>query len=359
MTSTNEYEFYAFAPETWSSMLEAIRGSKESIDLEQYIFCIDKIGLEFIELLRQKNRDGVKVRILLDTVGSWGFYNSTVVNDLTKEGIQIRFFNPISPWRIHTFTSWIFRDHRKNLIIDKRIAFVGGLGIGSHMENWRDTTVRVTGLGALEIDNSFSEYWNITKNRSLRERIRKIKANIRTRYFVTSAPYFKKRFLYYTLIEAIRNAKSSIMITTPYFVPDIRLSRVLRLATKRNVRVTIILPKEIDVPIVQKASENIYSHMLKRGIKIYEYPENFHHGKVVIVDEDWATTGSLNMDNLSLRYNFEANIVSTEKNFVKPLVEQFGKDLQKSKEIVYSDWKNRPFTNKVREFLAGLVSEFL
>ncbi len=359
MNSLNHYEFYAFAPETWEAMLQAIREARESIDIEQYIFCIDNIGTEFLELLKEKKKEGVSVRLLLDTVGSWGFYNSSKVSELKEQGIEIRFFNPVSPWRIHNFTSWLFRDHRKALIFDKKIAFVGGLGVGDHMKDWRDTTAKVSGPAVLEISDSFLEYWNISKNTALRERIRSIRANLRKRFFITSAPYFKKRFLYYSLIEALRNAQKNILITTPYFIPDRRLSRVLKLAAKRRVDVVLMIPKTMDVPIVQAASEREYGQMLKRGIKIYEYGPEFHHGKIVIVDGNWATMGSLNLDNISFFYNFEANIVSAEKDFVAPLLAQFNKDLEKCKEITYSEWQRRPFIKKIKEFFAGFISDFL
>ncbi len=357
--SPNTYEFYTLLPPFWDGMKKALEEAKYTIDLEQYNFGVDKISTEFLEILKQKNKEGVKIRMLLDTVGSGQMYLSGIPEALRKEGIEIKFFNPISAWRIHNFTSWIFRNHQKVLVIDKIIGFTGGSGIGDHMINWRDTNAKVIGPLVDELLSSFEEMWKIGGEVSLSSRIKLFRKGLKRNLFITNAPYFRKRFLYYTLIDKLRLAKKSILLTTPYFIPDRRLTRVLKLAVRRGVEVKVIVPAVEDVPLVHPASYSMYMTLLKHGVRIFRYQNQFHHGKTAIVDEDWATMGSFNLDNLSFVYNFEVNIVSIEKEFVKSVSDQFIEDMKLCKEVLLKDWEKRPFIQKFKEFWASFVRGFL
>lgn len=353
-----KFQFYKYAPETWEAMLEALRTAHSSIEIEHYIFASDVLGDKFIKILKEKARSGVKVRLLIDAVGSAGFYNSEVPDEMRKAGIEIKFFNPISPWRIHTFTSWFFRDHSKIIIVDKKIAFTGGLGIRENMREWRDTNARIEGPAVEEMSQFFEEMWARGKN--LLIRLARLRYFQKTKvHFVTNAPYYKKRFLYHTLIAELRNARRSICLTTPYFIPDRRLARVLRLAAKRGVDVRIIIPEKSDVPTLTTATDSYLDKMLKSKVRVYKYTPTFLHAKTAIVDEDWATFGSLNLDNLSFVYNFEGNIISTKKACIDPLLAHFQEDLNQSREVKREEWAKRPFMDKLREFLIKPVRGFL
>lgn len=340
-------------------MLLSCRTARHSIDIEQYIFCPDTIGKEFLQVLKERAESGVKVRMLLDTVGSWALYKSAYPADLKKVGVEIRFFNPISPWRIHNFTSWVFRDHKKALIVDGETGFTGGSGIGDHMKSWRDTNVKVVGPAVREIADAFQEIWDGSVAQTLPQRIKRFKSNLPKRFFLTNSPFFKKRFLYYALIENLRYAKKSIKLANPYFIPDRRLMRVLRLAATRGVEVQILVPKTCDIPVILTASQSTFETLLEDGVKIFQYEKEFHHAKTAVVDEDWATVGSFNLDNMSFLYNFEANLVSTEKEFVGPLTEQFEADLLHAEEVTLEAWRKRPWNKKIREFFVFLIKGFL
>jgi len=346
-----EPQFYLSGHDAWEAMLADCAGATTCIDLEQYIFVDDDIGRKFIDVLRERSRAGVKVRIICDAVGSWYLYNSSEVLLMKKDGIEIRFVNPVSPWRINNFFSWFFRDHRKILVIDKKIGYTGSLGIRDDMHSWRETTVRVGGNIVTEMSVTFNEMWLRTADTDVISRINKARSYTRGFNFVTNSPYFRKRFLYTSVIDALRGAHKYIYITVPYFVPDPRLIRVLKLAVRRGVDVRIIVPGHSVEPFVGLAAQSFYEELLRYGVKIYIYKKVFLHAKTIAVDDEWATVGSFNLDSLSFFYNYEANIISTESSFVVAIKNHFEVDLADAHEVILSEWIKRPFWEKIREFL--------
>ncbi len=355
----NRYEFYTEVTDFWDAMYAACKDATQTIDLEQYIFLSDAIGSKFVELLKEKSKSGVKVRMILDAVGSASFYTSPVPEELRRMGIEVRFFNVISPWRLHTFTSWFFRDHRKNLVIDRTIGFTGGTGIGDHMKEWRDTNAKILGPVVGEMLGSFEEFWQASHGNNWMSRMRILRVNFKKNFFITNSPYTNKRFLYHTFLDSLRGAQKSIYLTNPYFIPDIRLKRVLRLAASRGVDVKVLIPEKLDVLLIATATASNLGTLLRSGVRIFRYQKRMHHGKIATVDGDWGMFGSFNLDNMSFLYNFEANVVSSDKAFVRTLDSHFEADLLQAVEIQYKDWHNRPLISKVREFFVGFVAGFL
>ena len=353
------FTLYKSTHEAWTHMLRECELAEKTIFIEQYIFQDDEIGKQFINIFKEKVSKGIKVRILADMVGSYNFYNSELPFELHKLGIEVRFFNVISPWRIHNFTSWFFRNHKKTLIIDNKVAFTGGTGVGFHMGLWRDTTARLEGNVAVEIGESFEEMWWQVEDKRLVTRIRKLQKNKQKRDFITNSPFVSKRFLYYVFMESLRNAKKSIYLTTPYFIPDRRLRRILRLAAHRGVDVKIIVPKIIDVPVVESASHSLYDDLLKSGVRIFKYHPAILHAKTAIIDNEWATFGSFNLDSLSFLYNYEANVVTLDTKFIVEINKQFVDDLKWSDEVLYEKWKKRGFHQKFLELLTSTIRRFL
>jgi len=353
----SKWQIYKTTSSAWESMLKTCSGATISIDMEQYIFKPDNIGQEFLTILKRKNREEVKIRLLLDMVGSYDFYVSSMPEDLRKEGIEVRFFNIISPWRLHNI-SWFFRDHKKLLVVDKKIGFTGGVGVGDHMREWRDTMGKTEDSTVKEMTDSFEEIWQNCHFRDWFRRIKKYKAYSKAE-FVTNAPYSKKRFLYQSLVEAFRQAKTLIYITNPYFIPDRRLVRILRLAVKRGVLVKIILPEKTDVPIVNVAAQSYFNLLLRSGIRIFKYQPVVIHTKSTVVDNEWATFGSFNLDSLSFFYNYEANAVTVDPKCVAEISQHFSDDLKETREILLKDWRNRPIIEKIKEFLVIPIRGFL
>jgi cardiolipin synthase len=346
-------DFHTQTKDAWTSMLGDIRQAKHSIIIEQYIFVVDSIGKQFVELLREKVKEGVKIKLLCDTVGSYGFYRSLLPRFLIEQGIEVRFFNLVRPWRITNFTSNLFRDHRKIMIIDDEIAHVSGVGIQEHMANWRDTHMRVTGPLVEHIQQSFQNVWDGAKKK-VYIHYEPFKTSIKNYELLTNSPSIRQRYMYHTLMEKIRNAKKSIFLTTPYFIPDVPLYRALFLATKRDVDIQILVPEVADHIFVNHARESYFSFLLRSGIKIFVYTPTMMHAKTAIVDDEWATTGSFNLDSLSFFFNHEANVASDDIVFVNELKNHFLKDLESCREITLEEWRKRPLRKKILELVSWL-----
>lgn len=343
-------QLYTKTSDAWEIMLRDIEGAQKSIDIEQYIFSIDVIGTKFLNLLEKKAQEGLKIRIVCDAVGSWSFYRSTVPARLKNYGIEIRFFNPVRPWRIDLFTSNFFRDHRKIMIIDNTIGHVGGVGIQDHMMEWRDTHVRLEGPIVEDIIRSYDAIWRrVTKKMFMR--FKRTPIFIKKFNLLTNSPRLRHKYMYQTLIENIRNARKYVYLTTPYFIPDIRLFRVLRLAAKRGVDVRLLLPAIADHVFVDHARESYFTLALKSKIKIHVYKPVMMHAKTAVIDDEWASAGSFNLDSLSFYFNHEANIATSDKDFILGIKSHFIDDLKVSDEVTFDQWIKRPLRKKLLEIL--------
>lgn len=353
------WHIYLKTEDAWRSMKEACLNARTSIEIEQYILERDTIGQEFLELLIQKQKEGVHIRVLCDMVGSYGLYASDVPNALRHAGIEIRFFNVIKPWRLHTFFSWFFRDHRKVLIIDKSIGFVGGVGIRSDMKDWRDTHVKVHGTVVKEMGYAFEEMWETAGTENFFRRMRRTNKFSRGFRFLTNSPLIRKRFIYQELIGAIRSARSYVYITTPYFIPDRRIKRVLRLAVKRGVDVRVLVPKQSNHIQADRAGRTHFDSLLSGGVRIFLYTEEMLHAKTAVIDNEWATIGSFNLDSLSLFYNYEANIISTKESFAEEVRGLFDRDMHKAHELTLTSWRSRGLYEKFHEWATFPYRRFL
>lgn len=343
------WEFYLNPTEAWGAMYEDCDSATESIDCEQYSFISDAVGREFLKLFLKKAAEGVAVRVLCDMVGSFALYDAMDPERLKEAGVELRFYNPIAPWRLDSFTSWFFRDHRKLLVVDKKIAHTGGVGMNEVMRNWRDTSVRLTLPVVSEMVQSFNRMWEIAEKKKFL-RFKK-PAEIRNFSFSTNAPHRHQRFLYERLLSAAQTATHHVYLTTPYFIPNRALLRALRSAARRGIDVRLLVNKTSDHALVDRASESYFSSCLRAGIKLYQYQKSILHAKTAVIDARLAFVGSGNLDNLSLLFNNEADICSSDALFVRDVKQQFVNDLNFSRTIYWADWKHRPFSQKFMEFL--------
>ncbi len=340
-------------------MKTACLNAKTSIDVEQYILERDEIGQEFLELLISKRKQGIHVRILCDMAGSYGLFASNLPSTLKDIGIEIRFFNVIKPWRLLNFFSWFLRDHRKLMVVDGATGFIGGVGFRKDMQFWRDTHLQITGPIVGEMRFAFEEMWETAGAENFFRRMNRTRKFIKGFNFVTNSPYIRKRFMYRIFIEAIQNAQKYICITTPYFIPDRRLRRVLRLAARRGVEVKILIPESSNYKSVDLASRTCFEKLLSSGVKIFLYTNEMIHAKTAVIDDEWATVGSFNLDSLSFFYNYEANIVSTKKDFAMEVKKYFDVDLDYAKRAELAEWQARPLHQKFRETIMLPLRRFL
>ena len=347
------FTFYTSTQEAWRGMAQAFKAAQRTIHIEQYIFNTDDAGMEFIGILREKAKNGVKVKILADAVGSSQLFLSPLVKEMQKDGIEIRFFNTFIIGAPGHHTTLFFRDHSKLAVIDRHIGFTGGICIKEMMRDWRDTHVQIEGGAVIgEMEEAFERMWHFAQKKILH---RAKKRTLEDTEYITSAPIPTQRYMYYRLIEAIRNAKQTIHLTTPYFAPDRRLFRVLLLAARRGVDVALLLPKSSDYWYMDLVAESYFNRALRSGIRIYLYTDSMIHAKTGIIDGEWATVGSQNLDTVSLRYNFEANIVSSNKDFVRVVESHFLEDISKAQLLRTEMWKKRP---QIRKLLNILVKPF-
>lgn len=352
---------YHNSEQAWAGMLELILSAKKTIDIEQFIFVPDTIGNAFIEAIAEKARRGVRVRMVIDMIGSRSLYYSDIPSALRDIGVEIEFFNPINfnPlyfWnviKVFSFFDNFFRDHRKMLIVDDEKAIIGGVGVRDDMRTWRDNSVLVEGDFVKNISHAFVLSWNKVHKSHIKIHQQKYVPFFHKKFeLLLNSPKYKQRHLYHSFVNNVRRAQSSITIGTPYFIPDNRMMRVLKLACKRGVDVRLIMPEIVDYGVVHHARRWYVTELLKAGGRVYLYKKEFFHSKYLLIDNEWGTTGSANMDNLSFRFNHEVNIATTDDIVLGMLYKLAETDIKNSTEVRVKQWLNRPFVDRVKEFLA-------
>jgi len=349
MFPVHSWEFFVMAHEAWDAMYRACSDAKESIDLEQFIFYNDTIGGKFGALMIRKAREGKRVRLLVDTVGSFPFVSSTLLNEMREAGVEISYFNYIKPWKISRIKYWLFRDHRKLLIVDKKIAFMGGVGIGDKLGPWRDTQFSIEGPVVAECVEAFEHVWT-TNEQDKFVPFKKPRFVSGGFMLVPHAPHFRQRHIRNTYIDALRSARRYAYITTPYFAPDRRLFRVMRLAARRGVDVRLLVPEKGDPAFMDKIADAQFGKALRSKIKIYKYTSRMMHAKTIAIDDDWASVGSCNLDDSSLFFNYEITLISVQAKFVETVKRQFEDDILMSHEYTYDEWKKRSWFQIFLEF---------
>lgn len=358
--NSSSWTLYSDNQNAWDSILKDCSNAKKSIVLEQFIFATDEFGQKLIDICAERASKGVSVKFLWDAAGSFTFWGSNIVEDMRKKGIQLQFWRTLIPsyFKIPNYRSWYLRNHRRTLVIDGEIGYTGSMCIQNEFKNWRDTNVRLEGYVVGSMQNAFDRMWaRALKHRPLPPRVKIDNSEF---LYITNFPAPGKHEIYEHLVTAMRLAKKYIYITSPYFVPPHRMLKTIRTAAKKGVKVKIILPEKTDhYPTLDIAARSFFSTLLESGVEIFLYKGNLIHSKAVTIDGTWATVGSLNLDNASLLYNYEANIVTTNDDFAIELTDHFNNDLTNSIQVDRQEWKNRFFMEKIPEFLIRLVRKFL
>jgi cardiolipin synthase A/B len=360
MVSTGQtyWQFSTSPKDAWESMYNDCLHATKSIECEQYIFEADELGQRFIELFIRKLQEGVTVTMLCDAIGSYSLMNSALIQAYREQGGNIHFYHPVGLRHFRRVLFWFFRDHRKILVIDSAVAYTGGVCFSYIMKDWRDTHVRVTGPVVTEIQNAFCDLWNKIrhKNHLPVTKIRSYKGNF---HYYTSNPRFKRNIIYDFVLDAIRNAREYIYLTTPYFIPSHYFLKCLRRAAERGVEVILLVPHHIEIPIVYHVAESYFGKALLSRIRVFKYGQQNLHSKTIIIDDRWATMGSLNLDYLSFYRNLEANLIITDPAPVMELKQHFLADLEGSRELVYDMWENRSLWQKITGYAGRLFKKFM
>jgi len=342
----------------FGEFVRAIKSAKLSINFETYIFNSDDIGWMFAELLVKKAKAGVEVNFMYDAVGCVAS-SPAIFNYMRAGGVEVVKYHPFIPWR--KFWNISFRDHRKILVVDGRIGYLGGINIGMEYAgerygggNWRDSHLRIEGPAVREIQFFFMENWFrhggaiVDSGKHflpLREKGRKL-------VMVLSSSSRKNiRPIKESYLSAIKYAQQSIFITNAYFIPDAKVYRSLIRAAKRGVEVIILLPGKSDVNVVRHASRYLYKKYLKSGIRVFEYSPTVLHAKTAVIDGIWSTVGSSNIDRRSFKKNLELNAIVLDQSFGGGMEEVFFRDLEVSVEYRLENWEKRSILNYALEWL--------
>ena len=354
--------------ETFEHIFHELKKAKHHIHLEYYIVRHDGVGQKLKNVLIEKVREGVEVRFLYDAVGSWKL-SKNYLREMRKAGIEAV---PFLPVRIPFLNNKInFRNHRKIIIIDGEVGFVGGLNIGDeylgknpHFGYWRDTHLLIMGEAVRTLQMIFLQDWYYMTDKKLLSDTY-LTSNIEETdhtggvQLIAGGPDNKWHVIKNLFFSMIISAKKSIWIASPYFVPDEDILSALKVAALSGIDVRILVPKRPDKKIVYYASRSYFPELLEAGVNVYEYEKGFMHSKMIIVDYELASIGTANMDMRSFHLNFEVNAFLYRTGSTQTLVKEYLKDIEKSKAIVMDEFLKRSFLKKLFESTARLLSPML
>jgi cardiolipin synthase A/B len=349
----NRVEVFTNGPGFYPAMIAAIREARRTVNLECYIFNPGRVADDFITALCERSRAGVEVSIVADAIGSlwlWG----VSLRRLREAGCRVHTYQALRWWALARLNN---RTHRELLVIDGRIAFMGGAGISDFWAypekgrgHWRDTMVRVEGPAVSSIQGVFAENWTECCGEILagEEFFPPLTPRGETHaVLIKSSPSDRatgSRIAFQALIDG---AGQSLQISTPYFLPDGPLRRALVAAARRGVNVRVIVPgPPTDQRWVRYASRRLYGPLLRSGIRIFEYQPAMMHAKILIVDGVWATVGTTNMDPRSFEHNDEVNLLVCDRVIAERLGADFEDDLTRCHEITLDAWRQRPIWEK-------------
>jgi len=359
----NRLEVLLNGDQIFPSMLSAIRGARKTITFESYIYWSGTIGREFAKALSERSRAGVKVHVLLDWLGSSKLDPGQLAM-MVDAGVSVRKFHEPVWYHLDRMNN---RTHRKVLVVDGTVGFTGGVGIADvwsgnaqDPDHWRDTHFRAEGPVVAQMQAVFMDNWIKVTGEVLHgaeyfpplERRGSGAAQM-----FSSSPEGGSESMHLMYLLAINAAAKSIHLSSAYFVPDELTREALIAAARRGVRVQIITPgKHMDAETVRKASRARWGDLLQSGIEISEYQPTMYHCKVLVVDGLWISVGSTNFDNRSFALNDEANLNILDPAFAARQIAIFEQDRAHATPITFAQWQQRPFTEKVVEHTAALLS---
>lgn len=366
-------------PQTMGAMIAAITNAKDNINLETYIFDQDELGLRFADLLIAKQRAGVDVNILYDSVGTIGTPNA-FFDRMKAAGIRLVAFNPVNPFK--RFGNWDLnnRDHRKILVVDGKIAFTGGVNISATYARsspfrsgsgsgsgsvtktgWRDTHIQIEGPAVAALQAIFIDGWESQHAADMADRDYFPALSVagdRIVRVVGSTPTSDHE-IYQAYVLAMQQATKSIHITSAYFVPDVQVVAALKAAAARGIDVTMVLSGVSDSGLVLHAAQSFYTELLNAGVKIYQLKVAVLHAKTAVIDGVWSTIGSTNLDTRSFLLNNEINVIVLGDTFGASMESAFAEDVSDAVQITKEAWAQRPVLDHIKEFAARTLGYYL
>ena len=367
----NEVYMYSDGKEFFDALLKSLSKAKKSINIEFYIFKNDDIGTKILDILEEKAKNGVEVRLLYDSVGS-RLLNRNVLKKLRAVGGKTGEFFP--SWLKFININMNFRNHRKIVVIDNKVGFVGGFNVGDeylgkdkNFGYWRDTHIKFKGSAVKDLNLRFLADWRYATKEEvdLSQVLEVSDENIGEpntgMQIVSSGPNLSDRYeIKLAYLKMIQRAKKYLYIQSPYLIIDKSIADSLKLASASGVDVRIMIPGKGDHPFVYWANLVYAGELLDYGVKIYHYDKNaFLHAKTVVIDDEVCSIGTANMDTRSFELNFEVNAFIYSETISKQQKGEFKKDIFKCEELTLEKYKNRSRGVKIKESLSRLFSDVL
>jgi cardiolipin synthase A/B len=362
LSGGNRIEILTNGERFYPAMLDAIGSARETINLECYIFKEGKIGEQFITALSERARAGVRVTIVMDAIGCFGAFRQSA-GPLREAGCRVEPYQKISWYRLSRLNN---RTHREMLVVDGRVAFVGGAGVADWWAEptrgkprWRDMMARVEGPVVSQIQGVAAENWLECCGEILTGP-ETYKAHEKTdgvsAFALKSSPADRataSRVLFQTLVEG---SNRRCRISTPYFLPDKAFRKALIRTAQRGVEFTVVVPGTgTDQRWVRLASRRMFGQLLNAGIRIYEYKPGMIHVKLLVVDDLWSAIGTTNLDNRSFEHNDEVNLTVRDAGIAARLTADHLADISRSHEITLEQWRRRPMWEKLIGSIAWVL----
>ncbi|PWK13148.1 cardiolipin synthetase 2 [Tumebacillus permanentifrigoris] len=366
LTTNNHVKVLTDGPSKFEELFHALERAKHHIHFEYYIFKNDEIGRDIQRLLISKARQGVEVRVLIDGLGS-RVISKDFLEELSSGGVQVEFFFPV---KFPFITSKLnFRNHRKIVVIDGRVGFLGGMNIGDEYLSrkreigfWRDTHLVLEGECVHRMQTIFLNDWYFITRERIEDRsyypplpeLGKVFSQI-----VASGPDSDWESIRQVYFTALATARNKVYIETPYFIPDESISMALKTASLSGLDVRLIVQGIPEYQLTYWASRSYFEELLQAGVKIYKYQKGILHAKVIVIDDEIGIVGSANMDIRSFQLNFEASALVYDRKFVARLQEDFTQDLEDSALVTLAEYRSRPLSDRFKESGARLLSPLL
>lgn len=367
----NNVELLINGEEKFSRLLEDLHNAQEHIHIQYYIYDNDVIGNEIADILIEKHKAGVEVKFIYDDFGASSI-RKTLVRRLNAAGVPNYPFYKIK--LIALANRLNYRNHRKIVVIDNKVGYVGGINVADKYINdnksngyWRDTHLRIEGLSVLSLQMVFLGDWQFCADENIE--------NI-TKYFprndlsgneygdkvvqvISSGPDSNYPSILFALNRAILLSKKTVWLTTPYFIPEETLTDALIMASLSGVNIKLLVPMHSDSAFVNTCASSHYEEMLEAGVEIYRYTKGFVHAKTMVCDDKIAFVGTANLDQRSFDLNFEVNAVVYNKELAQQLSNAFMEDLKHAEKLEYSEWMQRPRWRRLVERVLYLFSPLM
>ncbi|WP_422017979.1 phospholipase D-like domain-containing protein [Roseateles sp.] len=375
----NRVDLLEDGPDTFEAMFRAIDGARDHINIESYIVEADGPGQALAERLIARSRAGVRVNLLFDGVGSFGT-DSGYFARLREAGVALCEYNPIPRWRLWLGQALHLRDHRKLLVVDGRIGFLGGVNISSvyasgssplHLRGnaaaeaapgWRDLHLRVEGPVVHSLQRLFMRHWRQHAELPLpmaHYLPPLAAAGLQSAALAANEAGRRRNPHFSALLGAIATARERVLLTTAYLAPPRRLLRALTQAAQRGVRVELLLPGTSDFGMAWHAGHSHYTRLLRAGVVIHERQGSMLHSKACVIDGVWCSVGSSNADWRSAIHNAEANLIVLDEGFGQRLEQVFHDDVACSRQVLLDEWRRRPRWQRWKEQFARRFEFFL